>query len=41
MGLSDWASYDQNGNPVPSPVFPYRLVFRPAANLSLPHSYTG
>jgi len=33
IGLSDLAHYDQNGNNITSPVFPFRLVFHPTTAL--------
>jgi len=41
LGLSDFASYDENGNNIPNPVFPFRLVFQPQTDLKtmFPDSY--
>jgi len=33
IGLSDLALYDQYGNSITSPVFPFRLVFHPTTDL--------
>ena len=33
LGTSDVASYDQDGNKVDNPNFPFQLTFRPAANV--------
>jgi len=33
IGLSDLALYDQDGNSITSPVFPFRLVFHPTTAL--------
>jgi len=43
LGLSDFASFDQNGNEVSTPSFPFRLVFQPLSDLKImfPDQYTA
>jgi len=41
VGVSHLAEFDQNGNKVPSPVFPWRIIFHPATDLhtAFPDNY--